>query len=106
MWLHTYRLTLPRPHANAAQILVRVHLNASCRFADYRVPVVLRQMGILAYSADLALKVCISETALPQRPVTKLNVSGAQLAAHGSALPLYRGTLDMPEGSFTSYEPT
>ena len=28
-----------------------------CRFADYRVPVVLRQMGILAYSADLALKV-------------------------------------------------
>lgn len=27
------------------------------RFADYRVPVVLRQMGILAYSADLALKV-------------------------------------------------
>ncbi len=31
--------------------------DAACRFADYRVPVVLRQMGILAYSADLALKV-------------------------------------------------
>ena len=30
-------------------------------FADYRVPVVLRELGILQYSSDLAFKVCTIE---------------------------------------------
>ena len=47
-------------------------ISALTMFADYRVPVVLRQMGILRYSQELAAKAgalrCLSEIVLKLSP--------------------------------------
>ena len=76
-----------------------MHSNASAasyRFADYRVPVVLRQMGILAYSAELALKVCIFTTSWSQWNVPHLQLClllGGNLTVYGATQPLHSGML-------------
>ena len=61
-------------------------IGALTMFADYRVPVVLRQMGVLTYSQDLATKA--GATAVPSSPCLPCPHAGCNSLPESSAVAL------------------
>ena len=72
-------------------------------FADYRVPQILRHVGIFEYETDLALKID-SEVELPYSSVEEVNIRASTVVAVEMILDQIRADTFLNERIKNSYE--